>query len=73
MRLFRLIKLNGRMHFCDDIDAHVTQFVDGTVDRWFLIFLGIKDHAAILAANVIALTIQRGGIMRGKEDVEYYL
>jgi hypothetical protein len=35
-----------------------------------LVFRGVEDHRAILRAHVVALAVQRGGIMNGKENFE---
>ena len=66
-------KIGGRDDLGDDRAAEAMrdrQLCDGSFRRRFLLRGIIKDHGAILGADVGALPVRRGRIVVGPEDFE---
>ena len=48
----------------------VPQLIDIRLGDTFLVFVGVEDGGAILPADVVALAVELGGVVGGKEDAQ---
>ena len=71
--IFGDVELVNGGYFCNDgtaPDLLGIQIADEILGNFLLLRRVIKNGRAVLRANIPALTVQRGGVMDGEEDIQ---